>query len=89
MRLVFAGTPGPALPALNAIAASDHELVAVLTRPDARSGRGRHAVSSPVAQRAEELGIEILRPARLKDPAFLDALTALAPDACPVVAYGA
>lgn len=89
MRLVFAGTPEAALPALNAIAASDHELVAVLTRPDARSGRGRHTGSSPVAQRAEELGVEILRPVRPRDPDFLKTLAALAPDACPVVAYGA
>lgn len=89
MRLVFAGTPEPALPALNAIAASEHELVAVVTRPDARSGRGRHTESSPVAQRAEEIGVEILRPVRPKDPAFLEALAGYAPDACAVVAYGA
>ncbi len=89
MRLVFAGTPLPALPALNAIVASDHELVAVVTRPDARSGRGRHTVASPVAQRAEELGVPILRPQRPRDPEFLQALADLAPDAAPVVAYGA
>lgn len=89
MRLVFAGTPAAALPALNAIAASDHEVVAIVTRPDARSGRGRRAVSSPVRQRAEELGIDILRPVRPKDPEFIEALSALAPQACLVVAYGA
>ncbi len=89
MRLVFAGTPEPALPALNAIAASHHELLAVVTRPDARSGRGRHTGSSPVAQWAEELGVDVLRPVRPKDPDFLESLAALAPDVCPVVAYGA
>ncbi len=89
MRVVFAGTPAAALPALEAIAASSHDLVAVLTRPDARSGRGRHLVSSPVAQRAQELGIAILRPVRPSDPEFLEALRMLAPAACPVVAYGA
>jgi len=89
MRLVFAGTPEVALPALNAIGESDHELVAVVTRPDARAGRGRHKVASPVAQRAEELGVEVLRPVRPKDPEFLETLSGLAPDACPVVAYGA
>ncbi len=89
MRLVFAGTPAAALPALNAIAASDHELAAVITRPDSRRGRGRQTVASPVAQRAEDLGVQILRPQRPSDPEFLEALTALAPDACPVVAYGA
>lgn len=89
MRLVFAGTPDAALPALNAIAESDHQLLAVVTRPDARSGRGRHTVASPVAQWAAELGVQILRHQRPSDPEFLEALAALAPDAAPVVAYGA
>ncbi|MGI8624961.1 MAG: methionyl-tRNA formyltransferase [Geodermatophilaceae bacterium] len=89
MRVVFAGTPAAALPALEAIAASGHDLAAVVTRPDARSGRGRHQVMSPVARRAEEIGVQILRPDRPKDPDFLAALVALAPQACPVVAYGA
>lgn len=89
MRLVFAGTPAAALPALDAIADSNHELLAVITRPDARRGRGRHTETSPVAQRAAEIGVEILRPERPGDPDFLEALAALAPDVCPVVAYGA
>ena len=89
MRVVFAGTPEVALPALDAIAASPHELVGVLTRPDAPAGRGRKLVASPVAQRAEELGIPVLKPTHPKDPDFQDELRALAPDCCPVVAYGA
>jgi methionyl-tRNA formyltransferase len=89
MRLVFAGTPAPAVPSLNALVASPHEVVAVVTRPDARAGRGRGVVTSPVRQRAEELGIEVLTPDRPRDPDFLDRLRELAPDACPVVAYGA
>lgn len=90
MRLVFAGTPEVAVPALDALLASGrHEVVAVVTRPDAPAGRGRHLVASPVAQRAAEAGIEVLRPARPRDPDFLDRLRALAPDCCPVVAYGA
>lgn len=89
MRVVFAGTPEVALPALEAVAASRHELVGVVTRPDAPSGRGRRLVSSPVAQRAEELGIRVLKPEHPRDPAFQAELTALRPDACPVVAYGA
>ncbi len=89
MRLVFAGTPEPAVPSLDALIASPHEVVAVVTRPDARAGRGRGVVQSPVRQRAEELGIEVLTPDRPRDPDFLDRLRALAPDACPVVAYGA
>lgn len=89
MRVVFAGTPEVAVPALDAIAASRHELVGVVTRPDAPSGRGRRLVASPVAQRAEELGVPVLKPEHPRDPEFQAALRALAPDACPVVAYGA
>lgn len=88
MRVVFAGTPDAAVPSLDAVAASRHDLVGVVTRPDAPSGRGRRLEPSPVRRRAEELGVPVLTPARIKDPDFLDALTSLAPDACPVVAYG-
>ena len=89
MRLVFAGTPEVALPALDAIAASRHELVAVLTRPDAPAGRGRRNARSAVARWADERGVRVLQPARPSQPDFLAELTALAPDCCPVVAYGA
>jgi methionyl-tRNA formyltransferase len=89
VRLVFAGTPEPAVPSLDAIAASGHDLVAVLTRPDAPAGRGRHEVASPVARWAQERGIEVLRPARPREQSFLDRLAALDVDCVPVVAYGA
>ncbi|HET6153174.1 MAG TPA: methionyl-tRNA formyltransferase [Marmoricola sp.] len=89
MRIVFAGTPAPALPSLQAIADSPHELVGILTRPDAPSGRGRKLVASPVAQLADQLGVPVLKPEHPRDPEFQDALRALRPDACPVVAYGA
>jgi methionyl-tRNA formyltransferase len=89
MRLVFAGTPEVAVPSLDAIAESRHELVAVVTRPDAPAGRGRKLVASPVAQRAEELGLPVLRPEHPRDPDFQAALRELRPDCCPVVAYGA
>jgi methionyl-tRNA formyltransferase len=89
VRVVFAGTPEVALPALEEVVASRHELVGVVTRPDAPAGRGRHLVASPVAQRAEELGVPVLRPAHPRDPEFQDELRALRPDCCPVVAYGA
>ena len=88
MRVVFAGTPEVAVTALKAIAASGHELVAVVTRPDAPAGRGRKLVASPVAEYAEELGVEILKPVKPSDPRFLERLREIAPDACPVVAYG-
>ena len=86
MRLVFAGTPEVALPALDAIVASRHELVGVVTRPDAPSGRGRKLVASPVAERAAELGVPVLKPAHPRDPDFQQQLRDLAPDCCPVVA---
>ena len=89
MRLVLAGTPEVAIPSLEALAASAHDVVAVVTRPDAPAGRGRSLVPSPVRLRAEALGMPVLTPVSPRDPAFQDELRALAPDACPVVAYGA
>src|SRR5690606_34697872 len=90
MKLVFAGTPEVAVPSLDALLASGrHQVAAVVTRPDAPAGRGRRLVASPVAERAEEAGIEVLEPARPKDPEFLERLREIAPDCCPVVAYGA
>ncbi|MEW2138142.1 methionyl-tRNA formyltransferase [Streptomyces sp. NPDC005409] len=90
MKLVFAGTPEVAVPALDALIASGrHEVAAVVTRPDAPAGRGRRLVASPVAERAEEAGIEVLKPVRPRDPDFQARLREIAPDCCPVVAYGA
>jgi methionyl-tRNA formyltransferase len=89
VRLVFAGTPAVALPSLDAIAGSGHDLVAVVTRPDAPAGRGRHLVRSPAAAWADERGIELLTPDRPRSAAFLDRLREIAPDCVPVVAYGA
>ncbi|MFD4248759.1 methionyl-tRNA formyltransferase [Amycolatopsis thermoflava] len=90
MRLVFAGTPEPAVPSLRALLDSPrHEVVAVVTRPDAPAGRGRKLLRSPVGALADEHGIEVLTPPKAGDPDFLQRLTELAPDACPVVAYGA
>jgi len=89
VRLVFAGTPAAALPTLRALAASSHSVAAVVTRPDAPAGRGKRTQPSPVAELAAELGLEILKPARPNEGWFLDKLRALAPDCCPVTAYGA
>ena len=89
MRLVFAGTPQTAVPALDALLASRHEVVAVVTRPDAPAGRGRKVEASPVALRAAAAGLEVLTPARARDPEFLDRLREIGPDCCPVAAYGA
>ncbi|MGI3783108.1 MAG: methionyl-tRNA formyltransferase [Janthinobacterium lividum] len=89
MRIVFCGTPGVAVPALDALVASEHEVVAVVTRPDAPSGRGKRLTASPVALRAQELALEVLKPQRPRDEDFVARLTEIAPDCCPVVAYGA
>ena len=89
MRLIFAGTPEVTLPSLDALAASSHELVAVVTRPDAPAGRGRRLVRSPAGAWADERGIEVLNPQRPREPEFHERLRRLAPDCVPVVAYGA
>ncbi|MDO5511966.1 methionyl-tRNA formyltransferase [Corynebacterium sp.] len=89
MRLIFAGTPEPAVVALQRLLDTEHEILAVLTRPDARRGRGRTLHPSPVSALAQEHGIEVLTPTTLRDNADIRArLTELAPDAIPVVAYG-
>ena len=89
MRLVFVGTPATAVPSLDALLKSGHEVAAVVTRPDAPAGRGLRLAPSPVAQRGEAAGLEVLKPAKPGDPEFLDRLRQIAPDCCPVTAYGA
>lgn len=90
MRLVFAGTPEPALPSLRRLIESPrHDVVAVLTRPDAAAGRRGKPRPSPVAQLALEHGIPLLCPDRPNSDEFVAELTELAPDCCAVVAYGA
>ncbi len=90
VRLVFAGTPEPALPSLRRLIDSPrHEVIAVLTRPDAASGRRGRPEPSPVAREALDRGIPVLRPSRPNSPEFVAELSELAPDCCPVVAYGA
>ena len=90
MRIVFAGTPGPALPSLQRLIDSGHhDVVAVLTRPDAAAGRRGKPAPSPVAELALDAGIPVLRPARPNSPEFAAELAELAPDCCAVVAYGA
>src|SRR5215813_2419963 len=89
MRLVFAGTPAAALLTLDALLKSRHEVFAVVTRPDAKAGRGQKLGRSPIAERAAEAGIEVLRPVKPSDPDFLSRLREIGPDCCPVTAYGA
>ena len=86
---MFAGTPEVALPALQTLVDSDHEIAAVVTRPDAPVGRGRKLAPSPIAEFAADHGIVALKPRRPSDPEFLAELRRIRPDRCPVVAYGA
>ncbi len=88
MRLIFAGTPNAAIPSLEAIAASHHDLIAVITRPDAARGRGREQGASAVGQRAEELGLRVLKPESPQDDTLHRQLRELDPECCPIVAYG-
>lgn len=88
MRLVFAGTPDAAVPSLRALLENPHhDVVGVLTRPDAPAGRGKKPARSPVGRLAEDAGVPVLTPRRVSDA--VDELRALAPDCLPVVAYGA
>lgn len=89
MRLVFAGTPEVAVVSLEAVLASRHEVLAVVTRPDAVAGRGHRLTPSPVSQAAIAHGIPVLTPIKPREPEFVTTLQDLAPDCCPVVAYGA
>lgn len=86
MRLVFAGTPSAAVPTLRRLAA-EHDIAAVVTRPDAPLGRKRVLTPSPVAQAAADLGLPIIKAARLDDEATA-AIAALQPELGVIVAYG-
>ena len=87
MRLAFAGTPEFAVPALAALVAAGHSIVAVYTQPDRPAGRGRQLQPTPVALRAQGLDLPVHKPPRL-EAGEVAALRALAPDAMVVVAYG-
>lgn len=89
MRIIFAGTPDAAVPTLDALAASSHEIVGVVTRPPARAGRGRTLTPSPVAARAVELGLPLLETTRPNDAESLEVISAWDPDLGVIVAYGA
>ncbi|MFC4726587.1 methionyl-tRNA formyltransferase [Coralloluteibacterium thermophilus] len=88
LRIVFAGTPEFAVPALEACWTRGGEVVAVYTQPDRPAGRGRQPTASPVKQLALRHGLPVRQPASLKSAEEQDALRALAPDVMVVVAYG-
>lgn len=88
LRVAFAGTPEVAIPTLRAIAESRHELIGVITRPDAPTGRGRRMTPSAVAQAADELDVPLLKPMSLVDPTIDAVMGSWKPDVIIVVAYG-
>ena len=88
VKIAFFGTPPFAVPTLEALLASRHPVVAAVTQPDRPRGRGRRVTESPVKQVAAGAGLPVLQPERMKDPAVMAALAALAPDLGVVAAYG-
>jgi methionyl-tRNA formyltransferase len=88
LRIVFFGTPSFAVPTLDALLASSHSVVAVVTQPDRPRGRGQHMATAPVKARALAAGVPVLQPDRMKDPAFHARLQALHADLGVVAAYG-
>ncbi|MCH7488360.1 MAG: methionyl-tRNA formyltransferase [Chloroflexi bacterium] len=88
MRIVFMGSPQFALPAIEWLIGSGHELLAVVTQPDQPAGRGRSLRPPPVSELARAHGLPVLQPPRVNAPESLDALRALKPEAIVIVAYG-
>ena len=88
MRVVFMGTPEFAVPSLEALLKSDDQVVGIVTQPDRPKGRGQSLTSSPIKLIAERERLPLLQPTKMKDPAFLDALTAWKPDLITVTAFG-
>jgi methionyl-tRNA formyltransferase len=88
MRIIFMGTPDFAVPSLDALVAAGHQVIAAYTQPPRRAGRGKALSPSPVQIRAEELGIIVRSPERLRDPVDQYAFAALGADVAVVAAYG-
>ena len=88
MRLVFLGTPAFAVPTLERVVETGHQVVAVVTQPDRPSGRGQHASAPPVKEAALRLGLPVYQPERVRRPEAMEYLRALSVDAMVVVGYG-
>ncbi len=88
MRVLFMGTPDFSVPTLKAIIEAGHEVVGVVTQPDKPKGRGKQMQKTPVKAFAEENGLSVYQPEKVKDPAFLELAASLAPDVMVVVAFG-
>ncbi|MEM0999878.1 MAG: formyltransferase family protein, partial [Bacteroidota bacterium] len=87
MRIVFMGTPDFAIPSLRMLVENGYEVVGVITAPDRPAGRGKKLRPSPVKVYAQEQGLTILQPEKLRNPDFIAALTSLQPDLAVVVAF--
>lgn len=88
MSIVFIGTPDFAVPSLRRLAKAGHKIAAVVTQPDRPAGRGRRAAPPPVKTAAEQLGLRVLQPETLRDPAVVAEIAALEPEVLVAVAYG-
>ena len=88
MRIVFMGTPDFAVPSLQALASSGHQIATVVTQPDRPKGRGQRLTSPPVKEEAQKLGLTVLQPEKIKTPEFVQVLRDLKPDLIVVVAFG-
>ena len=88
MRIIFAGTPEAAVPTLRALLSSSHEVALVITRPPARRGRGKTLYPSPVAEVANESGVELLETTTLKTPEIARRIEDAQANLGVVVAYG-
>jgi methionyl-tRNA formyltransferase len=88
MRVVFMGTPDFAVPALQVLAANGYEIAGVFTQPDRPAGRGKNLKPSPVKVAAQELGLAVYQPEKVKTPEAIELLKSLNPEAIIVVAYG-
>ena len=88
MRIIFMGTPDFSVPTLEALVASGHEVVAVVTQPDKPKGRGKEIHMSPVKECALQHNIPVYQPVRARDEAFVEEMRALNPDAMVVIAFG-
>jgi methionyl-tRNA formyltransferase len=88
LRIVFLGTPAFAVPSLEAVIGSRHDVVGVVSQPDRPKGRGHHLQPTPTKAVAMAHGIPVLQPSKIKDEHFLQAIRGLRPDLGVVVAFG-
>lgn len=88
MRIIYMGTPEFAVPVLESLVQSKHEVIAVVTQPDKQKGRGKAVSFPPVKEKALEYNIPVYQPVKAKDPAFMDFLETLKPDCIVVLAFG-